>query len=61
MQTPKHTPADAREAALRLLLLPDSDDELTQADLEFLRSDLVGDLLSGKWPQAFRWASYGKG
>jgi len=61
MQT-KKTPtlADARSAALRLLLLPDDDNELTQADLEFLRSDLVGELLEGRWPQAFRWTSYGQ-
>ena len=52
--------ADAQLAALKLLLLPDDDDRLTESDLEFLRSDLVGDLLSGKWPTVLRWTSYGK-
>jgi|HubBroStandDraft_6_1064221.scaffolds.fasta_scaffold2254956_2 hypothetical protein len=59
MKPKKHTLADAHEAALRLVLLPD-EDALTESDLDFLRSDLVGELLEGKWPEAFRWTSYGK-
>ena len=59
MQPKKHTLAAARSAALRLLLLPDDDSALTESDLDFLRSDLVGELLSGRWPTAFRWTSMG--
>ncbi|PYJ46857.1 MAG: hypothetical protein DME50_13125 [Verrucomicrobia bacterium] len=59
MKPKPHTLADAHEAALRLILLPD-DPDLTTADLDFLRSDLVGELLEGRWPRAFRWTSYRK-
>jgi len=59
MKPKKHTLADAHEAALRLLLLP-GEDAMTKSDLEFLCSDLVGEILEGKWPEAFRWTSYGK-
>ena len=56
----KPTLADAQLAALKLLLLPDDEGRLTASDKEFLRSDLVGELLYGKWPTVLRWASYGK-
>jgi hypothetical protein len=58
----KKTPilADARLAAMKLLLLPEGYNALTESDLDFLRSDLVGDLLAGRWPTVFKWTSYGK-
>jgi len=60
MKPKKYTLADAQEAAARLFLLPDDDSKMTESDLDFLRSDLVGELLAGKWPTVFRWTSYGK-
>ena len=60
MKPKKYTLDDAQLAAAKLFLLPDDDSKFTKADWEFLRSDLVGELLDGKWPQAFRWTSYGK-
>jgi hypothetical protein len=52
--------ADARLATLRLLLLPDDYSDLTPSDRAFLRSDIVGELLHGRWPTVFKWSSYGK-
>jgi hypothetical protein len=56
MKPKKYTLAEAQEAAAKLFLFPDNPDE---SDLEFLKSDLVGQLLEGKWPTAFRWTSLG--
>lgn len=59
---PKPNLADARMAALRLILLPDKYEDLTESDRSFLRSGIVGDLLDGRWPTVFSWTrrTYGK-
>jgi len=49
----KHTLADAQEAAARLILLPNNESKMSEADLDFLRSDLVGELLEGKYAHVF--------
>lgn len=51
--------ADARMAALRLILLPGKYEELTAEHREFLRSDLVGELLEGEWKGVFAWIGRG--
>jgi len=42
--------ADARMAAMRLILLPEKYEDFTKEDREFMRSDIVGELLNGEWP-----------
>ena len=42
----------AKRAAVELMLLPKNYEDLTPAQLEFLRSDLVGQILDGAWPEA---------
>ena len=60
MKTKRPNLADARLAVVKLLLLPEAYDDLTETDLEFLRSDLVGQILNGKWPTVLRWKGYGE-
>ena len=50
----KHTLEEASVAAAKLFLLPSDEARLTEEDFEFLRSDLVGELLEGRWPTVFR-------
>jgi hypothetical protein len=52
--------ADARLAMLRLLMLPDDYADLTESDLEFLRSDIVRELVSGRWQIIWKTSNYGK-
>jgi hypothetical protein len=57
MKPKKPTLAEVQEAVMKLLLLPDGDNALTEADKEFLRSDLVGELLNLPLPAGFSWES----
>jgi len=45
--------ADAQLAALKLLLLPKRFEDMTDKELNFLRSDICGELLYGEWPEIF--------
>jgi hypothetical protein len=51
--------AEIRLATMKLLLLPDEED-MSEADWEFMRSDLVGEILEGRYPHVFQWVSYNK-
>ena len=58
MKNKKPNLADAKLAVVRLLLLPEDYNDLTKEEIEFLRSDLVGEILSGQWPTVFIWRSF---
>jgi hypothetical protein len=49
--------ADARLAMLKLLLKPDDSSEWSDEDIEFLRSEIVRELVSGRWQMI--WKTYG--
>lgn len=42
--------ADAQWATLRLILLPENYADLTNEQKDFLRTDIVRQLLAGEWP-----------
>jgi hypothetical protein len=52
--------ADARLAMLKLLLMPEDSSEWSDEDIEFLRSDIVRELVSGRWQMIWKTSNYGQ-
>jgi hypothetical protein len=49
----KYTLADAQLAAAKLFLLPSDESRFDEADWEFLRSEIAGEVLEGEWRDIF--------
>lgn len=45
---------EAKWAALRLIALPEKYEDFTTEQKEFMKSNIIGELLDGKWPEAMR-------